>query len=350
MPFEDIAKELGIQAAWSTLEHVFHDQHGLFRHKATYKPFLSPQHIDSRLAFCHMALNIVIREIVFTDEMWIQFNSVRRQQNVTRKRGVDPHQWAIHKKQNHNTIRVMFWGAICLNDRGPYHIWEKETHEDERHYQEIVAHENQVQQERQEHNQAQAAIPGTWQSRALEEINSNIERQNVEEERQGRHKRRRRGPHQEFKEEQLKFQRKGGINWVAYRTRVLEPLLYPWINELQASTGMPVTYLVEENAPAHQTVQRIDAEERTKRGIITFKWPSNSPDLNQIEPVWCDQKDEIATFQFTGASQETVEAAKAVLVQTWNEYPQELINRRCATFYEKLERCILHGGNNNYNG
>ena len=114
---------------------------------------------------------------------------------------------------------------------------------------------------------------------------------------------------------------------------------------------MPVTYLVEDNAPpAHQTVQRIDAEERTKRGIITLKWPSNSPDLNQIEPVWCDQIDEIVTFQFTGASQETVEAAKAVLVQTWNEYPQELINRRCATFYEKLEQCILHGRNNNYNG
>ena len=52
MPFEDIAKELGIQAARSTLKHVFHDQHGLFRRKATYKPFLSSQHIESRLAFC----------------------------------------------------------------------------------------------------------------------------------------------------------------------------------------------------------------------------------------------------------------------------------------------------------
>ena len=79
MPFKDIAKELGIQAARSTLQHVFHDQHGLSRRKATYKPFLSSQHIESWLAFCHMALNIAIREFVFTDEMWIEFNSVRRQ-------------------------------------------------------------------------------------------------------------------------------------------------------------------------------------------------------------------------------------------------------------------------------
>ena len=48
---------------------------------------------------------------------------------------------------------------------------------------------------------------------------------------------------------------------------------------------MPVIYLIEDNASAHQTVQCVDAKERKKKGIITFKWPSNSPDLNPIEPV-----------------------------------------------------------------
>ena len=147
----------------------------------------------------------------------------------------------------------MFWGAICLNHWGPYHIWEKETQDDEKHYHEIVAHENHIRREHQEQNQAQAAIPRTWQSWALEEINSNIEWQNAEKGWQWRLKRRRRGPYHEFKGEQLKCQSKRGINWVSYRTRELEPLLYPWISELQASTGMPVTYLVEDSAPAHQT-------------------------------------------------------------------------------------------------
>lgn len=130
----------------------------------------------------------------------------------------------------------------------------------------------------------------------------------------------------------------------------MKPLLYPWITQLQARTGMPVTYLVEDNAPSHQTVQRVDKEVRTKHDIITFNWPSKSPDFNQIEPILSEEKVEIATYQFTGASQETVREAKATLVKVWKELPQALIDRRCATFHEKLERCILQGGNNNYHG
>jgi len=111
---------------------------------------------------------------------------------------------------------------------------------------------------------------------------------------------------------------------------------------------MPVTYLVEDNAPAHQTAAKIDAVTRQTKGIITLDWPPKSPDLNQIEPVWSDHKNAIATFQFTGASQTTVHQAKQILQKTWLEYPQELIDRRCSSFYEKLQRCILHGGNNNF--
>lgn len=124
MPFEDIAKELEIQAARSTLENVFHDHHNIFRRKATHKPSLSAEHIESRLAFAHMALHIAIQWIVFTDEMWVEFNSTRRQRNVSRVKGVDPNEWAIHDKDGEKpTIRVMFWGAICLGYKGPCHIW-----------------------------------------------------------------------------------------------------------------------------------------------------------------------------------------------------------------------------------
>lgn len=126
----------------------------------------------------------------------------------------------------------------------------------------------------------------------------------------------------------------------------MSPLLYLWITQLQARTGMPVTYLVEDNGPSHQTVHRVDEAARAKLGIITFK----SPDFNQIEPMWCNEIDEIATYQFTGASQETVREAEATLVKVWKELPQALTDRSCSTFHEKLERCILHGGNNNYDG
>ncbi|RPA96725.1 hypothetical protein L873DRAFT_1811092 [Choiromyces venosus 120613-1] len=113
---------------------------------------------------------------------------------------------------------------------------------------------------------------------------------------------------------------------------------------------MPITYLVKDNALTHQTVQRVDQDLWHSKGIITFNWSSRSPDLNQIECLWDDCKGEIAMYQFTGASQETVEQAKATLVKVWREFPQELIDHRCQSFHEKLNCCIIHGGNNNFDG
>jgi hypothetical protein len=113
---------------------------------------------------------------------------------------------------------------------------------------------------------------------------------------------------------------------------------------------MPVMYLVEENVSSHKGAERVDRTKRATQGIITFDWPSKSPDFNQIEPIWSDEKDEIATYQFPSASQETVIQAKETLIGVWKELPPDLIDRRCATFQEKLQRCIFHGGNNNYNG
>ncbi|RPB04469.1 hypothetical protein L873DRAFT_1666545, partial [Choiromyces venosus 120613-1] len=159
-----------------------------------------------------------------------------------------------------------------------------------------------------------------------------------------------RKPEGMFKEDKLKISSKGGINWVSYREQILHPKLYPFIDQLQQDTGMPVTYLVEDNAPAHQTVQSIDAKERKDRGIITLEWPSKSPDLNAIEQVWDYEKDEISTYQFTGASRATMLEAKETLEKVWLELSQEYIDSRCQSFHDKLELVILHGGRNNFNG
>lgn len=83
---------------------------------------------------------------------------------------------------------------------------------------------------------------------------------------------------------------------------MLEPLLYPGIYKLQTCMGMPITSLMKDNTPSHQIVQQVDKELCTKKGIITFNWPFKSPDLNLIEPIWSDKKDEIITYQFTEAS------------------------------------------------
>ena len=126
--------------------------------------------------------------------------------------------------------------------------------------------------------------------------------------------------------------------------------LFPFIDVLQRMTGIPVTYLVEDNASAHQTAHSIDQVERHLRGIITLDWPSRSPDLNCIERVWSYEKDEISIYQFTGANQTTVNQAKATLEKVWLELSQDYIDSRSCSFHEKLELVILYKGGNSFNG
>ncbi|RPB04652.1 hypothetical protein L873DRAFT_1786137 [Choiromyces venosus 120613-1] len=174
----EIAQELGIPAAYSTLEQIFHSQHNIFQRKPTHKPSLSLEHLEARLAFTHMALQIAINTVVFMDEMWIEFNKLRY-----------AHEDALHDHDNEKQpIRVMFWDAIILGEKGPYHIWEPDMVEEKENYQQIVSEENQVQQERQQINQQQAHVPGIWQYEKLLTFNHNIDRINIEEGRTGQHK------------------------------------------------------------------------------------------------------------------------------------------------------------------
>lgn len=208
MPFPEIVKELGIRAVRSTLEHVFHEQHNIFRRKPCHKPGLTAEHIEACLAFAHMALNIAMNTIVFTDEMWVEFNPKPRQhwQNVSRVRGENLYQWALHNKNKDcNPIRVMFLGAIATGIKGLFHVWEQDSVEDRNRYDEIVVRENANRRIRQRENQQQANSSCRWQHRALQEVNTNIERQNVEEGRVGRNKRRKRMSDQIFKEEALQL-------------------------------------------------------------------------------------------------------------------------------------------------
>ena len=269
--FPEIACELGIIAARSKLERVFHKQHNIFRRKAAHKPSLTPSHVEARLAFAHTALQIAVNTIVFTDEMWVEFGKPRRQRNVSRYRGVYRHQYAIHDKDREKQpIRIMFWDAIRFGSKEPCHVWEQDTLEDQGQFQHIVNQENQTNRERQEVNCQQATIPGTWQHQARAEFNDNIQRTNEEEGRTGRNKRKKRKAEQLFKEKELVFTSKGGINWVSYRERVLRPKLYPWMEAQKEMMHVPHLYLVEDNVPCHQTARQIDNTEHQSRGIITL--------------------------------------------------------------------------------
>jgi hypothetical protein len=295
MTWVDVAKEAGVSAARSTIERLFHS-HDLFRYQTRLKPPLTDEIMKSRVELAKLALTIDIRRIVFTDEMWVEFNSSRRQTHQTRKKGENPYDVAEPRKEDEATIRVMFWSAInILTGAGPGYIYPKATKEDNKHQQAVQKEVNAEREERTKKRIALAEIPGTKESQQVIEFNRNIDQQNLDEGRTGRHKKHHRKPAQIFHTPEIKVQTKGGINWVSYREQVLHPLLYPWIRnvlqpQLLSETGDNTVWLVEDNAPAHQAAQKVDEDEREKLHIRTFNWPARSPDLNQIEQCWNYEK------------------------------------------------------------
>jgi len=56
------------------------------------------------------------------------------------------------------TIQVMFWGAIVIGHHIPYHIWEKDTEEDKKHFDVIVDEENVIRLQEVQYNQKQTSI------------------------------------------------------------------------------------------------------------------------------------------------------------------------------------------------
>ena len=111
MPWIDVAKEAGVMAARSTIEKLFHE-HNVFRYVARLKPMLTERMRDDRVELARLGLTIDVRRIVFTDEMWIEFNSTRRKTHQTRYKGENPFEVAKAKKSDAATIRLMFWSAI----------------------------------------------------------------------------------------------------------------------------------------------------------------------------------------------------------------------------------------------
>ena len=302
MPWTDIAKEAGIKAARSTIEKLFHENN-VFRYVARLKPLLTQRMKDNRVKLAELGLTIDIRRIVFTDEMWIEFNSSRRKTHQTRFKGENPFEVAKTKNNDSATIRLMFWSAInSLLGPAPGYIYPKVNADDKKHQQEVQQAVNKIRQEEVVKKVKLSYQAGTRESEEVEAANRMVDELNLAEGRVGRSRRHYRTPEQVFRVKEIKAQTKGGINWVAYREQVLQPILYPWITGylqplLLSETGDSTVWLVEDNAPAHQAAQTIDFEDRLKMNIKTFNWPAHSPDLNKIEQAW-DYEKVITTNNF----------------------------------------------------
>ena len=163
--------------------------------------------------------------------------------------------------------------------------------------------------------------------------------------------RRKRRPEWKFKEniQERGDRSKGGIDWLIYQEKILRPLFYPFIQQIEQETRRKM-WAVEDNASAHTTAQVQGCEERERLEVRSVDWPAQSPDLNKIEPIWNYLNDSLEEYEFKGQSHETKDQVKVALVQEWNKIPLDLINRHCLELRNKLELVIQNKGNNNFRG
>jgi hypothetical protein len=69
------------------------------------------------------------------------------------------------------------------------------------------------------------------------------------------------------------------------------------------------------------------------KGITCLDWPASSPEMNPIERIWSILKRRVAAH---GA--QTAEQLKLAITTSWNEIPQEVIDKTVMSYHRALER------------
>jgi transposase len=133
---------------------------------------------------------------------------------------------------------------------------------------------------------------------------------------------------------------RGGINWYNYQKKILIAKLLPFAKECLKER--PGTIVQEDNAPAYAS--RYQQEVYDLWEIQKMFWPSNSPDLNAIEPTWFWIKRE--TTKRGPITSEKV--LREVWIKCWKELSQERIQAWIERVYYHIQEVINCNGDNLY--
>jgi transposase len=215
----------------------------------------------------------------------------------------------------------MWWSCFTYDNKGPYHIWEKETQAEKEACKKDLEARNT---KRYEQDKA------LWELERAVEIIAIIAG--------GITPKKAEFKHDKSTGAYVLKQGKGGINWYRYQEVILKPLLIPFAKECLKKR--PSTQVQEDGAPAHAS--KYQAEVFSIAGVIRLLWPPNSPDLNMIEPCWFWMK-----RQTTKRGPLTSKAAlKAAWIKCWKDMPQEKIQAWIERIMVHIQEVIrLEGGN-----
>lgn len=124
-----------------------------------------------------------------------------------------------------------------------------------------------------------------------------------------------------------------GVDAMEYRDNIEKSQMQ---QDLDARYGCGKYIFMQDGAPAHKSNNT--SLYLQKRFSFIGCWPANSPDLNPIEHLWGAMKKIIQSTEITSKDH-----LKQIIFDTWNNFPQEAINRLVRSFHARL----LHVINNN---
>ncbi len=288
-------------------------------YKRTIKPGLNKAQKDARLNWCLKYKDWTLedwKDVIFTDKTSVQKGGVRGRRRVQRlkEETYNPH---VISRRWKGFSEFMWWSAFLYDEKGPYHIWEKETKEEK----------------------AACRIDIDTRNAAKYQMDKRVQ----EEQYRLKHRITRSKPMPEFKHTpkwgliEVKKGR-GGINWYRYQEKILRPKLLPFVK--RCLLIRPKTQVQEDNAPAHKS--KYQEEVFSMWGIMKLLWPGNSPDLNAIEPCWFWMKRETTKKGPITSEKELKEA----WIKCWEDMPQEKIQAWIERIPRHIKEIIrLEGGN-----
>jgi hypothetical protein len=122
-PFSEIANQIGIDASDKVLRKAL-DNHGLHRRLAREVSFLTTAQKQARKAWGRINRDRNWKPVTWSDECYIQHGDKPGQVFVTRRAGEEFDENCVIPSFKQSSVRVMVWGWIALDWKGPLVILE----------------------------------------------------------------------------------------------------------------------------------------------------------------------------------------------------------------------------------
>jgi len=213
----------------------------------------------------------------------------------------------------------------CFNwfEKGPCHVREKETKEEKK----AASAELKIWNDANE-----ARLKDEW------ELENGIRRLNIERNLPGPK------PTWKFTSKTGKLTRRkgrGGIDWFRYGKHILKAKLFPFQKHCEDKYGRPFI-VQEDNAAPH--AHHYQATLYNIHDVVRLLWPSNSPDLNMIEPAWPHLK-RVTTCRGAPRKSKTM---KSKWIKAWDCLDMDRIRKWIERIPRHIEEVIRLEGSNEY--